>query len=193
MNNKNARKSAYSIADIFTNRWSQRAMSGEAMSYAELMPLFEAARWAPSSYNNQPWRFIYAHRDTPAWNKFFDLLMPGNQVWAKNAGALILVLSKKFSEHDQSPLLTNSFDTGSAWMSLALQGAINNLAVRAIAGFDYDKARAILHIPDEFKIEIMIAVGKPGDKSALPAELQARETPSNRKPLAEIVFANEFK
>ncbi|MFO7569261.1 MAG: nitroreductase family protein, partial [Smithellaceae bacterium] len=89
------RQPAYDIDELFLNRWSPRAMSGEAIGQDELMALFEAARFAPSSNNNQPWRFIYAHRTSPAWGNFFSLLNEGNRIWAKNAATLIVVVSKK--------------------------------------------------------------------------------------------------
>ena len=193
MNATNIRKASYPISNIFLNRWSPRAMSGESITPEELMPLFEAARWAPSSYNGQPWRFIYAYKNSPAWEKFFDLLVPANQAWAKNAAVLVVIASKKIFDYNGEPSRTHSFDTGSAWMSLALQGSINNLVVHGMEGFDYEKARAALHIPDEFEIEAMAAIGKPADKSVLPVELQAKETPSDRKPVKDIAFENMFK
>lgn len=190
---KQVRKADYPVDDIFINRWSPRAMSGESISREELMSLFEAARWAPSSYNNQPWRFLYALRDTPEWSLFFDLLVEFNQSWAKNAAALILILSKKNFDHNGQPSLTHSFDTGAAWAGLALQGFRNGLVVHGMQGFDYDKAKTVLNIPDEYQVEAMAAVGKPGRKENLPEALRERETPSTRKPIAEIVFEGKFK
>ncbi len=89
------RKANYPILPLILNRWSPRAMTGEEMTDEELMPLFEAARWSPSSYNNQPWRFIYAKRGTPAWKTFLNLMIEFNQSWTKNAAALVVVVSKK--------------------------------------------------------------------------------------------------
>src|SRR3979409_641196 len=94
INGSEKRKGAHPIAKIFLDRWSPRAMTGETISHQELMVLFEAARWAPSSYNNQPWRILYAHRDSEHWQTFFDLLVEFNQSWVKNAGALVLFISK---------------------------------------------------------------------------------------------------
>jgi nitroreductase len=111
------RKSNYPISSIILNRWSPRAMTGEELSDKELMTLFEAARWAPSSYNNQPWRFIYAKRNSPNWEKFLNLLVSGNQIWAKNAAALVVVISHNNFEHNNKQARTHSFDTGAAWSS----------------------------------------------------------------------------
>lgn len=187
------RKASYPVADIFVNRWSSRAMSGEPITKDELMPLFEAARWAPSAWNEQPWRFVYTHSGTNLWRQLFDVLQPVNQVWAKNSSALIVVLSKNFFDRTGEKSDWHTFDAGSAWMSLALQASVNGLVVHAMGTLDYDKARKVLNVPPEFKIEIIIAVGKPGKKEELPSELQARETPNERKPLNAIVFEGEFK
>jgi nitroreductase len=186
------RKADYPVNDIFINRWSPRAMSGAAMTHTELMSLFEAARWAPSSFNEQPWRFIYAHRDTPQWDNVFNLLVPANQMWAKNAAVLIVIVSRNLSAYNNKLLPTHSLDTGSAWMSLALQASFMNLIAHGMAGFDYDKARANLHIPNEYTVEAMIALGKPGPLNVLPDELQKKEVPSDRKKVAEFISEGTF-
>lgn len=182
-----ARKIENGVDPLFVNRWSPRAMSGEAVSREELMALFEAAHWAPSASNNQPWRFYYARRDTPGWPAFFNLLEKFNQAWTKNAGALLIIVSKKTFDNGK-PSRTHSFDTGSAWVSLALQGSLKGLVVHGMEGFDYDRAKNLLGLGDDFQVEAMAAVGKPGRKEDLPPNLQAREKPSNRKMLSEIVF-----
>ncbi|MFH1832007.1 MAG: nitroreductase family protein [bacterium] len=187
------RKVTYPIDNIFIKRWSPRAMSGQPVSKKELMQLFEAARWAPSSYNTQQWRFIYAHRETKHWEKFFNLLVPFNQSWAKNAGALIVIISKKTFEFNNKSSRTHSFDTGAAWMSMALEGSINGLVVHGMEGFDYERAQKELDIPEDFQVEAMCAVGKPGKVRDLPAELQDKEEPSDRKLLQEIIFEGSFK
>lgn len=174
------------VDPLFTARWSPRAMTGEALTEAELAPLFEAARWAPSSMNAQPWRFVYAINGDAHWSKFSDLLAEGNRRWATNAGALLVVVSnRKMGEWDS---VTHSFDTGAAWMSLALQAHKSGLVAHGMQGFDYEKAARVLRIPDTFRVEAMIALGKPGDINDLSERLRERETPSDRKPLDEIVF-----
>jgi nitroreductase len=187
------RKPEYDVDEIFLNRWSPRAMSGEEISEDELMTLFEAAKWAPSSFNNQPWRFLYARRNTENWLPFFNLLAEFNQAWAKNASALIVITSKKTFEHNRKPARTHSFDAGAAWQNLALQGSARGLGVHGMQGFDYDKAREVLNVPDDCEVEAMVAVGKPGNKEELPEKLREREFPSARKKLSEIVFEGMFK
>ncbi len=187
------RKSAYPVDDMILNRWSPRAMSGEAMTEEELMALFEAARWAPSSYNNQPWRFIYAQRDTPEWQTMFDFLVPFNQDWAKNAGALVVIVSKNNFAHNEKPSRTHAFDTGAAWQNMALQGHKDDLVVHAMEGFDYDKAKTVLGVPDGYTIHAMVAVGKPGNKEDLSKELQEKEQPSDRKPIEAFISQGRFE
>jgi len=190
---QNARKAEYSINPIFLNRWSPRAMSGESLADEELMPLFEAARWAPSSYNAQQRRFLYAKRDTPDWDVFFDLLVEGNQVWAKNAGVLVVVISRKNFEFNGKPSPTSDYDTGAAWENLALEGAIRGLVVHGMQGFDYERARSELGVPDNYDVCAMIAIGKHGNKEDLPEKLQEMEQPNDRRPLEEIVTEGRFK
>ena len=186
------RKARHPIDPLFLNRWSPRAMSGEEISEQDLMILFEAARWAPSSNNNQPWRFLYARRNTDNWDLFFTLLGEGNQVWTKEAAVLIVVLSKKTFDHNGKPARTHSFDAGAAWENLALQGSQKGLALHGMQGFDYDRAREVLNVPDDHQVEAMIAIGRPGKKEDLPERLREREVPSGRKEVAEIAFEGQF-
>lgn len=167
-------------------------MSGEAISQEELMPLFEAARWAPSSYNNQPWRFLYAHRDTEQWKLFFDLLVEFNQGWARNAGVLVLFISKNTLDMNGEPAPTHSFDTGAAWENLALQGWLKGLVVHGMQGFDYERARTDLNIPEGFHVGAMAAIGKPGSVDVLPAELREREMSSDRPKLDQTICEGKF-
>ncbi len=187
------RQPNYPINPIIRDRWSPRSMTGEGMTDDELFPLFEAARWAPSSYNNQPWIFIYAHRDTPEWKPLFNLLVEGNQGWAKNAAVLVVIISKKTFYHNGKPSHTHSLDTGSAWMSLALEGTSRGYVVHGMEGFDYKKAPKALHIPKDFQVEAMAAIGKRAPKKKLPPELQKREVPSLRRPLEQILMKGRFK
>jgi nitroreductase len=186
------RQPAQTIEPLFVQRWSPRAMSGETVSEAELLTLFEAARWAPSSYNNQPWRFLYAKRDTPHWPVFVDLLIEANQRWAQRAAVLLVLLSKNTFEHNGEPAPTHTFDTGAAWQNLALQGAAHGLVIHGMQGFDANKAREVLHVPADFTVEIMVAIGKPGPITVLPERYQAREVPSGRKPVDELAFEGPF-
>src|SRR5437879_2651548 len=130
------RKPDHPIEPIFVHRWSPRSMNGEPLSEAEIVTLFEAARWAPSTYNEQEWRFLYARRDTPQWPTFFDLLMEGNRAWCHRAALLSVVAAHKVFERNGQPNPVHIFDAGLAYENLALQGAAMGLVVHAMQGFD---------------------------------------------------------
>jgi nitroreductase len=179
------RKAEYPIDKIFINRWSPRAMTGEPVNKQELMSLFEAARWAPSSYNNQPWRFMYTYKDSDDWQLFFNLLAPGNQKWAKDAGILIVVASHTLFAFNNKPSRTHSFDAGAAWENLALQASIMGLAVHGMEGFNYERARSELNIPQEYAVEAMIAVGRPAHDQ--------REELTDRMKVDEFAFEGKFR
>jgi nitroreductase len=157
------------------------------------MTLFEAARWAPSSYNNQPWHFIYATKDSAEWKTFFNLLIEFNQSWCKNAAALVVIVSKNAFAYNNKPSRTHSFDTGAAWENLCIQATHMKLVAHGMEGFDYDKAKQNLNIPDDYTVEAMCAIGKPGKKEDLPADLQKREELSDRKPSTEFVYSGKFR
>ena len=158
------RKVEKNINPLFVNRWSPRAMSGEEISHDDLMGLFEAARWAPSSYNNQPWRFIYAKRNTDHWQTFISFLAEGNKIWAQNAAVLVVVISRKNFEFNEKPAITHQFDAGAAWENLALEATSRGLITHGMQGFDYNQARKELDVPENFDVMAMIAIGKLGKK-----------------------------
>lgn len=187
-----ARVSEHPIDPQFLQRWSPRAMSGQSLEKSTLLTLLEAARWAPSGGNGQPWRFLYAFRDTQYFTNYLDLLVPGNQVWAKQAGVLLLIASTRFQEHNGKPYGTHSFDAGAAWMSLALQGSHLGLVVHGMAGFDHDRARNELALPETLEVEAMVAIGHPAPKETLPESLRDREIPSQRKSLGQIAFEGKW-
>lgn len=186
------RESTFPIQQLILSRVSWRAFSEERLSEEELMALFEAARWAPSSYNGQPWRFVYARRGDKDWAVLFNALIDFNKKWCANADTLVVVVSRNNFEHNENPALTSSFDTGAAWMSLALEAHARNIVTHGMQGLDYGAIKRNLNIPDHFKVEAMIAIGKPGDKEKLPPEIQAKEVPSTRKPLSDIVSQGKF-
>jgi nitroreductase len=177
---------------MFIKRWSPRAMSGEEIASEDIYRLLEAARWAPSAYNDQPWRFLYCRRNTQHWPTFFDLMVEFNQQWTQKAAVLLVVLSRKTFQHDGKPNANHTFDSGAAWQNLALQGSAMGLVVHGMAGFDADKARRSLRIPVEYEVEAMIAVGRPGRTEDLPESMRELEMPSDRKPLAEIACEGPF-
>jgi nitroreductase len=190
---KTDRISEYPIHELILNRWSARAFSNEPVSPDELFTIFDAARWAQNSYNNQPWRFIYASKNSDAWPLFLSFLVPANRIWAQKAQVLILLVSKKTFDFNGKPSKTHSFDTGAAAQNMALQAAFMNIIVHGLEGFDYQKAQKDCNVPEDYQIEAMFAIGKLGDKNELPEDLAAREKPSGRKPLHEVIFENVFK
>ncbi|MEM7048072.1 MAG: nitroreductase family protein [Acidobacteriota bacterium] len=186
------RQPQHDVLPLFVDRWSPRAFRPQALAEKDLAPLLEAARWAPSAFNGQPWRFLWALRERPQWEVFLDLLVPANQTWAQHAGALLVVLSRQRSEHKDRPAPTHSFDAGAAWMSLALQATASGLAAHAMAGFDAARARTALTIPEVYAIDAMVAIGWPGDRERLPEALREREVPSGRRKISELAFEGPY-
>jgi nitroreductase len=186
-------KADHSINSIILSRSSPRAMNGQPLDDETIESLFEAARWAPSAYNSQPWRFIYAKKGTKHFDVFMNLLIEFNQSWCKNAALLAVVISRKTFEHNQNASPTHSYDTGAAWENLALEGASRNLVVHGMSGFNYDKAKNDLNIPDDYEVLAMFAVGHPAPKETLPDALKEREVPSTRKKLQEITMEGQFR
>ncbi|MDR0634344.1 MAG: nitroreductase family protein, partial [Azoarcus sp.] len=184
------------VNSLFVERWSPRAYDESSITDAELKPLFEAARWAPSAYNAQPWRFIYARRGTPRWQTFLDLLIPYNRGWAERASAIVIAVSaQKFVPPGKTEAISTgsqSYDTGAAVGYLVLQASLAGLAAHIITGFDKQATRQALGIPEDFHIESAIVVGRRASADILPAELQAREQPTARKPLASFIAEGRF-
>jgi nitroreductase len=187
------RKADYPVEPLFVARWSPRAMSGEALRDDEMRTLFEAARWAPSTYNEQEWRFLYARRDSPEWETLFNLLVEGNQQWCDRAAMLVVILAHKVFAKNGKPNPVHLFDCGCAFENLALQGTSMGLVVHGMQGFDYEKARTALKVPDDYAVAAMFAAGRPGDVSDLPENLREREEPSPRKPIDEIICEGAFE
>ncbi|MEA3010317.1 MAG: hypothetical protein QOJ91_2009 [Sphingomonadales bacterium] len=186
------RKSDCPVDPIFLERWSPRAFDGGEMPEADLLTLFEAARWAPSAFNSQPWRFLCARRGEPAWERFLGLLIPFNQSWAQSASVLIYILSDTlpFTDKAGEPATshTHSYDAGAAWACLALQATRMGYQAHGMSGVDFDRAREELGVPERYRIEAAAVVGRIGDPATLPEKLRAREVPSGRKAVAEFVF-----
>ena len=197
MTDAKQRHSEYPIDKMFLDRWSPRAFSGEEISETELMTLFEAARWAPSSYNSQPWRFVYARKGTPHFDKFLDWLVPFNQSWAKNASALVILVSHSLmmvpGKDRPVPSHSHSMDAGAAWACLALQATLSGWHTHGMVGFDMDRAFAELELPEGYRVEQAIAIGRIGDKASLPEAMAAREAPNDRNPLSAAVMEGVFK
>jgi len=187
-----ARPSQYGADDLFRSRWSPRAMTGEMIPENDLLAMLEAAHWAPSASNTQPWRFLYARRDSEEWQTFFELLVDGNKAWCQNAAVLVVIVSRAISEKTGKPMPTHAFDTGSAWVSFALEGARRGLVVHGMAGFDYDRAKTELNIPEGFTVQAMAAVGVLAAPETLDEPLRSREKPSGRKSISEIAIEGKF-
>jgi nitroreductase len=186
------RHSAHPIDPQFLDRWSPRSLSGAAISQGELMTLFEAARWAPSSGNFQPWRFLYARRDSDFWPAFFELLKPGNQRWAAQAAVLVLVISRTHFDGDGRACVTHSFDSGAAWENLALQASLMGLVAHGMEGFDYERARRVLRVPAAYAVEAMIAIGRPGEAGEAADPGRKPDHPSSRRPLEQTICEGPF-
>ena len=184
------------IEQIFADRWSPRAFEATSMPASDLLTILEAARWAPSAFNVQPWRFLYSHRDDAHWQYYLNLLDPFNASWAQNASALVFVLSDTVMPGDgtrpQKLSRTHSFDAGAAWAQLALQATSLGYQAHAMAGVYFDRSHQKLTVPEHYRVEIAIAIGKRVDRSVLPQELQDREEPSQRLSVDEIAFAGVF-
>lgn len=196
MSVSNSRSADHPIDPIFLERWSPRAFTGENISEQELMTMLEAARWAPSTFNLQPWRFIWARRGTPHWAKFVDTLVPMNKMWAHKASALVYLVSHRMMQawggDGMEPSPTHSFDAGAASGYLALQAVRMGWHVHGMYGFDMDRAVSDLAVPADYRVEAAFAIGRMADKTKLPEEFQQRELPSGRKTLLELAFEGAF-
>lgn len=185
------RKSEYPVTPLFLNRWSPRAYSNQKVSDSDLNTILEAAHWAPSSFNDQPWRFIVAKTEEQL-QVFHSFLGDFNKLWATKAPVLVLVASDKLRENGD-PNGPHAFDAGTAWGYLALQATMLGLATHAIGGFDREKARELLNVPENFELHAVITIGYQGDKNELPEALQQREIPNGRRPLKEVIFEGKVK
>jgi nitroreductase len=182
------------VMKTIQQRRSSRAYSDQAVEPEKIRSLFEAARWAPSSVNDQPWFYLYATKDQPElWNKIFDTLNDGNKSWVKDAPLLIVSLaSRKFKRNDR-PNASAKYDLGCANAFLSLQATELGLNVHQMGGFDRQKAIENLNIPDVFELGVIIAVGYPGNPQALPENLQQREqAPRVRYRQKEFVMNRTF-
>jgi len=189
------RQPDHPVAAEFPARWSPRSFTDREVTEAEVMSLLEAARWAPSAANQQPWRLVWARRGEPGFAAIREALTGNNPVWAGKAGALVVVASKDtVTNRDgaEVPNRTAGFDTGAAWMSLALQARSMDLFAHAMGGFDKDKLSAAVGLPADHTLHCVVAVGERGPAENLPEDLQAREKPSGRKPVAEIAVHERF-
>lgn len=179
------------VLPVVRSRWSPRAFSDRAVSPAQLHRVFEAARWAPSSYNEQPWRFIVGQHGSETYQKILSSMAEFNQLWSSKAPVLILGVAKKNFSHNNSPNGFNLFDLGAASGFLTLQAAALGLFTHQMAGYNKEVARTALGIPDEFDLGSIMALGYQDEPSTLPHEQMVSQevAPRTRKPLSEIVLS----
>ena len=180
----------FPLFEPIANRWSPAAFSGRPLSPGDIGSLFEAARWASSCYNEQPWFFIIAaNGDSCEFERLLSCLVPGNQIWARNASLLILTFANLTFVRNGKPNRHAWHDVGLAAQNLIVQAMSMGLFAHQMAGFDSDKVRTTYSVPDGVDPVTAIAIGYPGSKEDLPEELQAREAaPRSRKPLSTILF-----
>jgi nitroreductase len=181
------------IHEIISNRWSGRAYdAARPVTREQVIALLEAARWAPSCYGDQPWRFVVWDKNTEAasWQQAFECLVPGNQSWAKDAPVLLLVCADTLFNHNGQPNRWAQYDTGAAVENLCLQAQALGLMAHQMGGFDPTRARAVAAIPEQFTLMAMVTVGYAADMSSVSAEARERElAPRQRRDLNELFFA----
>ena len=184
------------IQETIAKRWSPRAYDAtKSVSHEQIIALLEAARWAPSSYNDQPWRFIVCDKTSnpTAWQAAFDCLMPSNQTWVKDAPLLLLGCANTILDMNQQANRFAQYDTGAAAENLVLQAASMGLAAHQMGGFNADAAREAFKIPAQFTPMAMICIGYVGDANNLPDDLKTRELAARkRKALGELFFSETW-
>ena len=182
------------IEPLIVERWSPRAFDRSEIPQQDLDVIFEAAGWAPSAFNAQPWTFLHARRGDADWELFLAQLIDFNQGWARDASALVFVVSDRLMRSDKgdSDNHSHSFDAGAAWAMAALQAHALGYRTHGMTGIRFGEAEKALGIPDDHRLEMAFAIGRQAPKEQLPDYLQEREVPSNRKPVAAIARAGRF-
>lgn len=183
------------VEELIVRRWSPRSFDGSEIPAEDLNVIFEAAGWAPSAFNIQPWTFLYARRGDENWDRFLWLLVEFNQSWAKDASVLVFIVSNRMQGRGEkkSPNHSHSFDAGAAWAQMALQATAMGYHAHGMTGLEFGQAEEELGIPEDHRLEAAVAIGTQAPKENLPEQLQEREAPSGRKDLSEIAIAGNFK
>jgi len=189
MANITVRQPEHKIDPIFVERWSPRSFLEQPVPEEKLMRLFEAARWAPSAFNHQPWRFILLTSQEDR-ERFYPCISQSNLAWCRKAPVLVLIISEINRDGALNP--SHAFDTGAAWGYLSLAATMEGLATHPMTGFDFGKARSILNIPEEYAIQALVAIGYQGSPDLLDEPLRQREFPKGRRPLDELIYAGSF-
>lgn len=189
MNHVKTANTRYPVLDIIKNRWSPRSFAEKSITEEAMHTILEAASWAFSAINEQPWRYVVAYRGTALFNQFFDLLLPGNQPWNKNAAALLVSISKNTFAAGNKPNVSALHDVGAANMLLTLQANSMGIYTHVIGGFHKENAASLLQLPADMEPVVMIALGYPDHADKLDEPFKTRETsPRSRKPLSEILL-----
>lgn len=193
-NTPNPRNADHPVHDQFLQRWSPRAFAPQAMTQADVLCLLEAARWAPSASNLQPWRFVWGLRGDAGFAAIADGLVPFNRSWADKAAALIVVAAKTTTPKDgaEVPNAYHAFDAGAAWAQLAMQAHLNGFSAHGMAGFDHEVLAANVALPPDHVLHAVVAVGRRGDPASLPDMLRAREHPNDRVSLTQTAHHGTF-
>lgn len=184
------------INDTIANRWSGRAYdASQVVSHEQMIALLEAARWAPSCYGDQPWRFVVLNKNTDpqSWQQAFDCLSPGNQTWAINAPVLLVICADSLFQHNQQPNRWAQYDTGAAVENLCLQATSMGLMAHQMGGFNADAARQSFIIPEQYTLMAIVSIGYPAQIETLEGEVLTRETAQRtRRQLNELFFAGQW-
>ncbi|MEA5509031.1 nitroreductase family protein [Crocosphaera sp. UHCC 0190] len=184
----------YPLHELIKQRWSPLAFNSRPVEPEKIGSLLEAARWAASCYNDQPWFFIIATQDQPKeFEKLLNCIVAANQKWAKDAPILIISVARLSFKHNNKPNRHALHDVGLAMGNLTLQAQSLGLFLHQMGGFDQEKTKETYHIPENYEPVAAIAIGYPGNVNQLESDLQERElSPRNRKPLAEFVFQDDW-
>lgn len=186
-------KNDFPILESLRNRWSPRAFSEQAVEKEKIQSILEAARWAPSSMNEQPWRFIVGIKGDQTWNLIFDTLVEWNQKWAGKAPVLVLNLAKKTFTYKGRPNATFQYDTGQAVGMMITEVVNQGLISHQMGGFNIDKAIEFFDIPSDFQPVSITAVGSAGDAEELAEDMRKSEFEERKRlPLSDVVFKDRF-
>ncbi len=184
----------FPVNELIQNRWSPRAFSDKLVPHEVLRSLFEAARWAPSSSNEQPWAYIVATKDDPEnFDKSLGVLVEFNANWAKKAPVLVIAVAQLAFAKNNAPNRNAQYDVGAASLQLSIEATARGLVVHQMAGFDPETAKEAYDIPQGWEPIAAMAIGYPGDASSLPEPLQSREkAPRSRKRIREFVMSGQW-
>lgn len=186
------RRADHEIDPIYIKRWSPRAFSTKLVEQEKLHKIFEAARWAPSAANWQPWHFIYAKTKEDK-EQFLSFIFDGNVEWCQHAPVLLAIVSKVTRNEAGDPNDFHVFDTGTAWGYLTLEATRQGLITHGMGGFDREKAKKVLALPADYEVQAVVAIGYHDPNAPLSDKNKEREFPSDRRPQSEFVFEGTFK